>query len=809
MTSDCSCTDFRRLAASCCVLGFALAILLVAVPQAQAQAVHGITVQKGCTSPRFVGQTNDCIIVITSAEDLPLGAQDSVTITAVQDAIDPTGFNQIINLTAVETVGAGASCAVGPVLPCTLNPAADGQIILRSNTRTILATDPDPLNDQATVTWQDNCDGPAGQQGCDPNQINMNEAPASTVIQTCEVMIDKQVSCDAGNTFVDIKDGDDAANGSVNGCIAEVGDTVAQQILVMNTGDAAVTCDVQEDGGTVSAGLTVASMSTSDPIDVTAGGGLCEENDGKDTGSLINCFCLDGDQNQFDITPPQQDAEDRAQIECCGVDIDKILTCQMPFGGGGAVDADDNGFTIDNGEGTGSCDAELNSAIGISDTYRNIGTIGLLDCDFTDTQNNGGMAILCQDGGALPNDGQNLPNNGDTFVPTCEDATCDETFDMGEPDTARVDCDCDDSAFDEGQAISSPGNVTAFDEANANCINADVEITKTCVPAGNGEHTITVDIENTGDAALTGCIVTDILVKDEVDAGSNGVNCAELTGIMPGPDDETMDITATLGCTDMDPTVGGGPVEICNSTIDLGNTFNSCNTATVSCTVAGTAETVEDDARADCEEVPGGCFTRTPGYWATHPWSVDQVLNGNTGEGGTLDGAGGSITSCGLPLTSAFGPNGNNDAPFTYPEDLCSIGRDKKAVNTSPQQMQLIRQCAAASLNIQVSLDGGLDCDGAFAGIAGVFNACCTDLCPSGAAPDAINQEDQTINGVSMLSCIGALDMFNNADFDDDDFSDVGLLNHSANPGECQDAHNNRRVNDKNEDDGRVYGPKK
>ena len=167
------------------------------------------------------------------------------------------------------------------------------------------------------------------------------------------------------------------------------------------------------------------------------------------------------------------------------------------------------------------------------------------------------------------------------------------------------------------------------------------------------------------------------------------------------------------------------------------------------------------------------------------------------------------IDVCGLPLSSAFNPNGGNGAPFTFPEDLCSIGRDKKAVQTSPQQMQLIRQCAAAALNIEVSAQGGLDCDGTLPGIAGVFNACCNVLCPMDVGPDAINAPDQMIDGNTMLSCIGALDLFNNFDFDDDDFADVGLINGPANPAECQDAKNNNRVNDKNEDDGREYGPKK
>src|SRR5206468_3360103 len=76
-----------------------------------------------------------------------------------------------------------------------------------------------------------------------------------------------------------------------------------------------------------------------------------------------------------------------------------------------------------------------------------------------------------------------------------------------------------------------------------------------------------------------------------------------------------------------------------------------------------------------------GCFTRTPGFWATHP-AITQVVLGS------------GLPSCGLVVnnTKAF-------TPVSSTEDMCSVGTDPGANHTSPQQVQLIRQCMSAGLN--------------------------------------------------------------------------------------------------------------
>src|SRR6185503_10250956 len=80
----------------------------------------------------------------------------------------------------------------------------------------------------------------------------------------------------------------------------------------------------------------------------------------------------------------------------------------------------------------------------------------------------------------------------------------------------------------------------------------------------------------------------------------------------------------------------------------------------------------------------GGCFTRTPGFWAEHPGISQAVMNKV-----------GGVPSCGLVLTTTAA-NTNNSST----EDMCSVGTDSKANNTSSQQVQLIRQCMAAAFNL-------------------------------------------------------------------------------------------------------------
>jgi hypothetical protein len=138
-------------------------------------------------------------------------------------------------------------------------------------------------------------------------------------------------------------------------------------------------------------------------------------------------------------------------------------------------------------------------------------------------------------------------------------------------------------------------------------------------------------------------------------------------------------------------------------------------------------------------------------------------------------------------------------------EAICENNNDANANNvqaTSPQQLQLIRQCTAAALNLRASagIVGGTPtgdvCNGQFPGITTQFNTCC-------AAAGAVCNSDATPAAIDASGCIGFLDAFNNK-FDSVDFPSLVSTNTSADPSQCQIASGNHFVNT-----GTNLGPKK
>lgn len=88
-----------------------------------------------------------------------------------------------------------------------------------------------------------------------------------------------------------------------------------------------------------------------------------------------------------------------------------------------------------------------------------------------------------------------------------------------------------------------------------------------------------------------------------------------------------------------------------------------------------------------CEEPQpgGGCLTRTAGFWGTHPAITGQFLNG--------------LTVCGQPLTTT-----QAGSCSSVTEALCvSPGRESRG---NPAYAQLVRQLAAAKLNLAASRNG-------------------------------------------------------------------------------------------------------
>lgn len=135
------------------------------------------------------------------------------------------------------------------------------------------------------------------------------------------------------------------------------------------------------------------------------------------------------------------------------------------------------------------------------------------------------------------------------------------------------------------------------------------------------------------------------------------------------------------------------------------------------------------------EEEDEGCYTSTPGFWCNRPGATDFVL----GDG---------LEVCGLTLDNVAAATAGSAI-----EDLV-FGRDQRL--SSPQQLQLVRQCTAAALNIEASLVAEGSCEDAYPGITARYVECCDELCTSGASGQDISRS----------GCIEDLDYFNNEDFD-------------------------------------------
>ncbi|HKY32628.1 MAG TPA: hypothetical protein VJV23_08845 [Candidatus Polarisedimenticolia bacterium] len=369
----------------------------------------------------------------------------------------------------------------------------------------------------------------------------------------------------------------------------------------------------------------------------------------------------------------------------------------------------------------------------------NVGGVGVTGCILHETN----TALRDSVGlGSLPAGGE--------IVVVDDDQVCTEALDDLEPDTGAIVCFCP----SEGNPFDFP--VSATDSADFDCQTPGLMVHKVCRPSGPGESQVLITVANSGDAWLQDCTVTEEIFLDDpscpADFGLATPVAPSLTAIASLP-------------------AGGAAVEIEASISGLQT--DACNKVSVHCGIEGSDKTITAVADDVCE-AGEGCLTRTPGFWGTHPHVAEGFL---------------PVEVCGISLTHA-----EAGAAGSTTEDLCFGGRDFKAASTSPQQLQLIRQCTAAALNIAASASAGGSCESSFAGINNLVAECCTGpvaACSSGAAASAL--------GAS--GCIERLDAFNHSPDTLAAFGPFGQPG-PAQPAECREANGNGFVNA-----GRTLGP--
>ena len=296
---------------------------------------------------------------------------------------------------------------------------------------------------------------------------------------------------------------------------------------------------------------------------------------------------------------------------------------------------------------------------------------------------------------------------------------------------------------------------TEVEECDFGCQTADLEVIKVCDSTDPfGENHFSITLTNIGTADLMDCAVLDQIFLDDPDCPAD-VGAALTVPTFPGsvgvlPAGSTANVTGTV----------------------TGLVADACNEVSVTCAISGTEGENLSVSADDICEAGQGCLTRGAEFWGHYPEVARRFLSGR---------------SCGLPLNNVF-PHTDGSAL----EDLCFNARDFKSADTSPQQLQLIRQCTAMSLNLAATAEGGGSCEGSYPGINGVYASCCEALCTQGADRSSIENS----------MCVEMLDAFNHVEDTMEAFGPL-LGPGSANTTSCRDARGNGFVNP-----GRDLGPR-
>jgi len=478
------------------------------------------------------------------------------------------------------------------------------------------------------------------------------------------------------------------------------------------------------------------------------------------------------------------------QVQTCSIQVDKRVSCDSAqnFPAGSFHDV---GFvTMDDGGTTDFC-ASWNAnngipaeSIRVEYVVRNTGTANVTNC--TGTESNTAITGSPISIGAIL--------AGSDSEPTDADTACSATLVAGEPDQFDVTCTC-------GLPEDNTGfTASAFDRAKFECLNPGLNVVKQCDSAQlNHASNFSITVTNSGAdpaAHLANCTITDkwfpadpvtqctVVPANATSATPspssiatlNGGDMATATGSFTSPTLGTICNNASVTCEIVGSVdANGDPKTITASdTADCPVVTPSATTSTTA-TSSTTMSSTTTSSTITSTTLPPECFTRSPGFWGTHP-DVTAAVLGATG-----------LNSCGVLITTT-----DSGVQGSATEDMCSIGKDAQTLNFFPQQLQLERQCMAANLNVAATIEGGGDCVGAFPvgdplipeGITALLDHCCNGT-------NAVCRSSDTDTEISDSDCIGLIDAFNNTEL----AFDAGLPQAAAKPGKCQQSKNNGFVN--------------
>ncbi len=169
-------------------IGAALIGGKLAFPASAQTPLHGIGFAKGCNSPVTVGYPYQCNVLTINNVD---SAGDTLTITSLVDVVNsgggPVTSGNLLPSLSLSFSG-GSSCAPGQTI-CTLPAGSSISTNAPFSFYTVQSTDPNPLTDTATLTWQDLCTSaapncPVGNQSATAGSSAVVQTPTPTPTNT-------------------------------------------------------------------------------------------------------------------------------------------------------------------------------------------------------------------------------------------------------------------------------------------------------------------------------------------------------------------------------------------------------------------------------------------------------------------------------------------------------------------------------------------------------------------------------------------------------------------------------------------------
>jgi hypothetical protein len=567
--------------------------------------------------------------------------------------------------------------------------------------------------------------------GINPLVTGSGTGSSEVTVDTCEIKLDKQISCDGGASWQDVTGlgatnegtATDPADSLVQGCVARGANSLnPQQVKVRYVLSnalptaAPVSCTSLTDSavtGNISASFPIQPQAASTPVVINGSPFACTNpTSGNDTATLNTCTCtaING-VNLTNVSVPVDSGSlltDTATHLCADVTVDKEISCNA---GASFVDV---GQTRNNSDGTISCNGTT-GVKGIEAQWfaQNQGTVPLT-CTLSDSNAN----LL-----ATPTTSIGLANGVPTPTgiggPTAAQE-CSAALKVGgvtkEPDTATLTC----SPVVTTGIVDVTGGLSVFDQASFGCsaVTLGFNSSKTCTPTGApNSFSVGVTVTNTD---TSGASTLSCTVADQSFAGNSGI-CPPATPDGPA-------VTITPGTTS-DPLAVGAFGSGTSTVTGMGTLTSAtplCNQATVTCipTVGGVAMTALpiQTPTAECTPPSGGAIkikkvfigdTVTPSGTTTVTFTVINQgstaltdvafsdvfpphLNATTGTGTTSQCFGGSfvVTTTTATLTGgslaagaqcSMSVNLTADGTQTTPVEVC----DQTSPVTSDQVSSL------------------------------------------------------------------------------------------------------------------------